>query len=128
MQKFNLWPVFRACSAHQRLVSRETRIHSLLVRGVKSKGIFYELGVLFSKERREQRNKALQEEVNRGRFYELNELKKTGGKLFESSEKLLPAPSSVSFPSIPGVQLLGQAQNSVEILRGKVTLVTVCLR
>jgi hypothetical protein len=102
--------------------------NSLMVRGVKSKGFFYEIGVLFSKEKRAERAKRLQEEVNRGRFYELNELKATGGKLFESSEKLLVAASSKVFPSIDGVQLLGQPQNSVAILRGKVTLVTICLR
>jgi hypothetical protein len=100
----------------------------VMVRGVKSKGFFYELGVLFSKEKRAERAKKLQDEVNRGRFYELNELKATGGKLFESSEKLLVAASSKQFPSFDGVQLLGQPQNSVTILRGKVTLVTICLR
>ncbi len=100
----------------------------VMVRGVKSKGFFYELGVLFSKEKRAERSKRLQEEVNRGRFYELNELKATGGKLFESSEKLLVAATSKPFPSVDGVQLLGQPQNSLTILRGKVTLVTICLR
>jgi hypothetical protein len=104
------------------------RAQDVMVRGVKSKGFFYELGVLFSKEKRAERAKKLQDEVDRGRFYELNELKATGGKLFESSEKLLVAASSKAFPSIDGVQLLGQPQNSVTILRGKVTLVTVCLR
>jgi hypothetical protein len=118
---------FRTGYVYERLACRPT-IKELSVRGVKSRGIFYELGVLFSKERREQRQKALQEEVNRGRFYELNELKTTGGKLFESSDRLLAATTSVSFPSMEGVQLLGQAQNSVETLRGKVSLVTICLR
>ena len=92
------------------------------------KGLFYEMGVIFSKERRDARAKALELEVNRGRFWELNELNKTGGKLFEGDVALRPAASSQTFPSLDFFRLTGERTNTLDALRGKVTLVTMCVR
>eukprot|EP00292_Cryptomonas_paramecium_P000665 CAMPEP_0113688824 /NCGR_PEP_ID=MMETSP0038_2-20120614/16775_1 /TAXON_ID=2898 /ORGANISM="Cryptomonas paramecium" /LENGTH=215 /DNA_ID=CAMNT_0000609731 /DNA_START=79 /DNA_END=726 /DNA_ORIENTATION=- /assembly_acc=CAM_ASM_000170 len=92
------------------------------------KGVFYELGVIFSKEKRDERAKALQEEVDKGRFYELNELQATGGKLFEGTEKLVDAKSARNFPKLEGVKLTGDKTTSSDVLRGKVSLVTISLR
>ena len=127
---FRLWPMLsrNLYSSGKWLASRLKFLNDSTLRGSKSKGWFYELGVLFSKEKRAERAKALQEEVNRGRFYELNELKATGGKIFESSDMLSPVAESKLFPGIMGVPLSEGGSASALQLRGKVTLVTICLR
>jgi ATPase complex subunit ATP10 len=59
---------------------------------------FYEL---FSKEKREQGRKRLQEEMRKGHFDDFKQLRDTQGKLFRGSPKILPASPPSSPPSSP---------------------------
>eukprot|EP00961_Rhodomonas_salina_P136338 1834381-Rhodomonas_salina.1 len=92
------------------------------------RGWLYEFKMIFSKEAKAEREKKLKEDVNRGQFWELRELDDTGGKLFEADVGVLPAEKSVPFPSVDGFLLNGEKANTSDLLGGKVTLVTVCIR
>ena len=92
------------------------------------KGIFYEMGIIFSKERREERAKKLKEEVSKGQFFEIKEMDKTGGKIFEADTTLRPASDAIVFPNVQCRNLDGDAVNMHDLLGGKVTLVTVGMR
>lgn len=96
----------------------------------KRKGIFHELGVIFSKEKQEERSRQLKEEVTRGQFFEVKELDKTGGKIFEADTQLIPMHDErcVTFPNVDGKTLTNQQTSTDDILGGKVSLVTVSLR
>uniref|UniRef100_A0A7S0YHH3 Uncharacterized protein n=1 Tax=Hemiselmis tepida TaxID=464990 RepID=A0A7S0YHH3_9CRYP len=86
------------------------------------------MGVIFSREGMERRNKALQEEVTRGQFFEVKELDKTGGKIFEADIDLIPSAEAITFPDITCTTLDGSEVSTHDVLGGKVTLVTVSLR
>jgi hypothetical protein len=94
----------------------------------KKKGMFYELGVIFSKERAAERRAALKEEITRGQFHEIKELDKTGGKIFDANLDLIPEYESVVFPNFDAKTLDNQHVNAHQVLGGKVSLVTVSLR
>jgi hypothetical protein len=94
----------------------------------KKKGMFYELGVIFSKERAAERRAALKEEITRGQFHEIKELDKTGGKIFDANLDLIPEYESVVFPNFDAKTLDNKHVNAHQVLGGKVSLVTVSLR
>jgi hypothetical protein len=85
-----------------------------------NKGLFYEIGLIFSKERQQERRKKLQEEVNRGQFFELSELQKTGGKIFEADKSLIPAHEAKVFPHVEGYNLDSEPRNTTDMMAGKV--------
>ena len=63
-----------------------------------------------------------------GRFPEMNQLHRTGGKLFDADDNLVPASDSIIFPAVKCFTADGKEHNFVQILRGKVTCVTVFMR
>ncbi len=86
----------------------------------KKKGFFSDLSLIFSKERMDQRQRELQEEVNKGQFYELKEMQKTGGKIFEADKTLIPAYEAKTFPHVEGFNLENQPYTTTDMLGGKV--------
>jgi hypothetical protein len=86
----------------------------------KKKGFFSDLRLIFSKERMDQRQKELEEEVNKGQFYELKEMQKTGGKIFEADKALIPADGAKIFPHVEGFNLENQPYTTTDMLGGKV--------
>eukprot|EP00960_Hanusia_phi_P058960 764027-Hanusia_phi.AAC.10 len=94
----------------------------------RKKGILYEFGLLFNRKKREERDQAIKEEVNMGRFPELNELHRTGGKLFDAEDDIIPAALSTSFPELKCFTADGKEHDLMHILRGKVSCVSVFIR
>ena len=92
------------------------------------KGWFYEMKLLFSSEARIARRKKLNEEVTRGRFWELNQIRDNGGKLFESDQELIPAKEAIPVPDLSGYMLNGKEKKLSDVLGGKTSIVTVCVR
>jgi len=92
------------------------------------KGWFYEAKMLFSAQARIDRRKRLQEEITRGRFWELNQIKDNGGKLFECNQELIPSKEAVAAPNLSGFSLSGESTELSKLLAGKTSLVTVCVR
>jgi len=95
------------------------------------------MSVIFSKGARQERARKLKEEATRGRFFELNEIKENGGKIFEADMDILDLDNTqaIAFPDVevwPLVTDAGEeALTTVSLsdkLAGKVSLVTVCAR
>ena len=120
------------CAKHSSMQVAGRSFHSsgppLREEAKKKKGMFYELGVIFSKERAAERRAALKEEITRGQFHEIKELDKTGGKIFDANLDLIPEYESVVFPNFDAKTLDNQHVNAHQVLGGKVSLVTVSLR
>jgi len=98
---------------------------------------YYEMSFIFSKGARQERARKLKEEATRGRFFELNEIKENGGKIFEADMDILDLDNTqaIAFPDVevwPLVTDAGEeALTTVSLsdkLAGKVSLVTVCAR
>jgi len=92
------------------------------------KGWFYEYKLMFSQEARIARKKNLKAEVTRGRFWELNQIRDNGGKLFECDQELIPVKEAISVPDLSGYLLNGKQTKLSDVLGGKTSVVTVCIR
>lgn len=86
---------------------------------------FYEL---FSKEKREQGRKRLQEEMKKGHFDDFKQLRDTRGKLFRGSANLLPISArSLRFPDVRVSDGKEEYKGITEVFDSPKTALLVCV-
>ncbi|WVQ68199.1 uncharacterized protein L199_006406 [Kwoniella botswanensis] len=81
---------------------------------------------LLDDDRHKAKRKALVKEATQGYFHDYNRAKGVGGgKLWIAPNVLIREDKALYFPDISGKSLLGQEAHTTDLLRGKITLVSV---